>query len=517
MPAASEKPLSAFERRRLENRQANNELISELSEVASKILPVAPAPVPKSRSTATGKRKRSPSAPAVKREQPVRRTRASARLAGIDADSEVKKLKFEEETAAEAQKQAAKRMRVSGDLVLGDIGVDGKKWDNDVQGLKDMFRGAQPGVRTFGEEDVKETTDAVLKKLRVRMGGLSLYEKWVPNDIKLVPQRVYSMGFHPTEDKPIIFAGDKEGALGVFDASQDGPEDDDDDREPQVSAFQIHSRTISSLLFSPVDHNSVYSASYDSSIRKLDISKGVSVQVYAPSDSSEDAPISALDMAHSDPNMVYFSTLQGIVGRTDLRDPKKSEQWLLSEQKIGGFSLHPLQPHILATASLDRTVKIWDLRKMTGSGHHKAPTLVGEHASRLSISHAAWSAGGHLATSSYDDTIKIYSFPEAGGWKAGRSLSEKEMQPAHVVRHNNQTGRWVTILKPQWQQQPKDGIPKFVIGNMNRFVDVYAADGSQLAQLGGDGITAVPAVAQFHPTLDWVAGGTASGKLCLWM
>ena len=52
---------------------------------------------------------------------------------------------------------------------------------------------------------------------------------------------------------------------------------------------------------------------------------------------------------------------------------------------------------------------------------------------------------------------------------------------------------------------------------MNRFVDIYSASGDQLAQLGGDGITAVPAVAQFHPTEQWVTAGTASGKLCLWM
>jgi WD40 repeat protein len=215
--------------------------------------------------------------------------------------------------------------------------------------------------------------------------------------------------------------------------------------------------------------------------------------------------------------MIYFSTLHGVVGRHDLRDPKSTEQWYLHEKKIGGFSLHPLQPHILATASLDRTVKIWDLRKISGKGDDRAPALVGEHGSRLSVSHAAWSAGGHLATSSYDDTVKVYSFPDAGTWKAGHELDEAAMNPTHMIRHNNQTGQWVTILKPQWQQQPGDGIPKFVIGNMNRFVDVFAADGSQLAQLGGEGITAVPAVAQFHPTLDWVAGGTGSGKLCLWM
>ena len=73
-------------------------------------------------------------------------------------------------------------------------------------------------------------------------------------------------------------------------------------------------------------------------------------------------------------------------------------------------------------------------------------------------------------------------------------------------------------LRAQWQQQPADGIQKFCIGNMNRYVDVYSAKGEQLAQLGdSDMITAVPAVAQFHPSQDWIAGGTASGKLCLWM
>jgi hypothetical protein len=59
------------------------------------------------------------------------------------------------------------------------------------------------------------------------------------------------------------------------------------------------------------------------------------------------------------------------------------------------------------------------------------------------------------------------------------------------------------------------GFPCLTVAS--RFVDVYAANGDQLAQLGGEGITAVPAVAVFHPSKDWIAGGTASGKLCLWM
>jgi len=248
----------------------------------------------------------------------------------------------------------------------------------------------------------------------------------------------------------------------------------------------------------------------------MDLEKGTSVQVFAPSDPDMDLPISALDMPHSEPHMLYFSTLDGSVGRYDARAPGSEEIWSLSSHKIGGFSLHPLQRHLIATASLDRTLKIWDCRKITGKGDLRHPALLGEHESRLSVSHASWSAGGHIATSSYDDTIKIYDFSDAGSWKPGHDISAKAMEPKHQVRHNNQTGRWVTILKPQWQRRPRDGIQKFVIGNMNRFVDVFASDGSQLAQLGGEGITAVPAVAHFHPSMDWVAGANSSGKLCLW-
>ncbi len=340
----------------------------------------------------------------------------------------------------------------------------------------------------------------------------------------MTKERIYAMTFHPTEDKPVIFAGDKEGRMGIFDASQEPPEVGDEDEEaeppvPAISAYKPHGRTITSFLFSPADSNAMYTSSYDCSIRKLDIAREVSVDVYSSQDEDRgDVAISCLDASMADPNVLFFSTLEGIVGRYDVRpEQQEAELWALHDQKIGGFSLDPRNPHFLATASLDRTLKIWDLRKITGKGDLRLPHLVGEHASPLSVSHASWSGGGHVATTSYDDTIKIYDFSDAKSWKPGHDIADGNMKPAELAWHNNQTGRWVTILKPHWQQHPKDGIQKFAIGNMNRFVDVYAANGEQLAQLGGEGITAVPAVAHFHPTMDWVAGGNASGKLTLWM
>jgi WD40 repeat protein len=321
---------------------------------------------------------------------------------------------------------------------------------------------------------------------------------------------VYSLGFHPTEKQPIIFVGDKEGNMGLVKAVAD-PEEEDESWE-----FKQHERTITSFAVSPVSHN-IYSGSYDTSIRRLDTEKMKSIDIYAPGKDSQEG-ISCIDMI--DENTIFFSTLEGRVGRLDVRTPgSKAVTWQLSDNKIGGFSVRPFEPNHIATASLDRTLKVWDLRKIKKEeGYGLRPALVGEHASRLSVSHAAWSASGtHIATSSYDDTIKIHSFTDSKMWATGKTFDDAAMEPSAIIRHNNQTGRWVTILKPHWQQAPKDNIEKVVIGNMNRFIDIFAADGTQLGQLGGDELTAVPAVAQFHPTMGWVAGGNASGKVSLWI
>ncbi|KAI9772034.1 MAG: hypothetical protein M1840_001322 [Geoglossum simile] len=513
--------LNEYELQRQENIAKNQALLRELQLNAAKQgLGISSKPTasarPKSNSS-KNHRKKAPSQQIVYENVP---RRTSSRLAGLTADSEVAKRKAEEEHAAMQDATKAKRQRVSGALDLSDIVVAGRQWDKSENFLVDVSRGRR-FERTFTERDVRETSDAELRDLREKMSGLGLYGGFEPNNIKIVPERVYSLGFHPTPDKALVFAGDKMGNLGIFDASQTVPDtklEDDDEAgapEPAITAFKLHSRTISAFQFDPTDSNYLYSASYDSSVRKLDLAKGIAVEVFAPP-GNEDEPLSGVEIASTDPHTLFFSTLDGRFGRYDMRDPKSLVTHQLSEKKIGGFSLHPRLPHLVATASLDRTLKIWDLRKVTGKGDERVPALLGEHESRLSVSCAMWNEHGDLATTSYDNTIKLYSFPSAESWAAGHQIGEEAMEPVIEVPHNNQTGRWVTILKAQWQQSPQNSVTKCCIGNMNRFVDIYTAKGEQLAQLGGEGITAVPAVAQFHPTQDWVAGGTASGKLCLW-
>nr|XP_023908615.1 DNA damage-binding protein CMR1-like [Quercus suber]POF15569.1 dna damage-binding protein cmr1 [Quercus suber] len=532
MAIKKEKPgLSDYEIARQEKIAKNQALLQQL-QLEAQQTGLGPSKARAKPTASSNAQKRKRQAEKVKQEELAPR-RTSSRLKGIVADSEVARQKEEAETEAFQEAQRVKRLRVSDDINLIDAVVNGRTWNRAGNWLTAVGP-ANPGERTFDAQDVKDTTDKELKAIRERMSKLQLWEGAEPSRIKITPERIYSMGFHPTAEKALVFAGDKLGNLGLFDGSQtvnqepdeadDADEDGDEEGiEPAISTFKIHTRTISAFQFAPHDANALYSASYDSSIRKLDLAKGTAVEVYAPSDTGADEPISGVELSRSDPNMMYFSTLNGSFGIHDLRTPAADADILqLSEKKIGGFTLHPASAHLVATASLDRTLKIWDLRRIQGKGEARAPTLVGEHLSPLSVSHAAWNSAGQIATASYDDTIKIHTFdPSPSSWPVGHAFGDDDndaaMTPSTVIPHNNQTGRWVTILRAQWQLRPADGVQKFVIGNMNRFVDVYTDKGQQVAQLGGEGITAVPAVAQFHQSEEWIAAGTASGKLCLWM
>ena len=464
-----------FEKQRLTNIAERDALLKKLTQEAHQ---AGLYTKPVKTTNGTGKPKKKP-APRPKKEEDAGPRRTSSRLQGIQADSEVAKRKAEEEYVQQKEVERVKRQRVSGDLNF-----------DTLLGTDTILKGvAEPYKRTFGDDEIRHTTNKDLKRLRERMNGLELWDAWEPQRIKVTPERIYSMQIHPMIGKPLVFAGDKLGSLGecsgrimcreaavvskpitnrivpgIVDASQKGPQnvkneqngvsqedEDEDDADPMITTIKPHTRTISAMHTHPQQPQTLYTASYDSSIRAIDLEKSIASEVYGPSDHGADEPISGVDMSAEDPNILYFTTLNGAFGRHDIR-AGSTEIYQLSEKKIGGFSLHPLAPHYLATASLDRTMKLWDLRKIT----KKLPTLVGEHESRLSVSHAAFNSAGQVATSSYDDSIKVHSFgvgstagtgalESMNTWKAGYQLDEEVLKPEVVIRHNNQTGRWVTM------------------------------------------------------------------------
>ncbi len=181
-PSADTNGLTAWERRRAENAKVNNEILNSISKTSAKVF----GPV---QSTAPTKKKPSRKAKAepVKRELPIA-TRRSARVAGLDADPETLKRKLGVDLEyglgeSAAQTAREKRLRVSGDLNLSDMQVDGR-WQGSLAGLTGLTKmaptGAQPGVRTFtyDEDEGEKTTDKTVKALRQEMNSLQLYEKF---------------------------------------------------------------------------------------------------------------------------------------------------------------------------------------------------------------------------------------------------------------------------------------------------------------------------------------------------
>jgi WD repeat-containing protein 76 len=451
---------SSVEQQRLANIAERDALLKKLTQEAQA---AGSFPPPASvNGTSNKKRPAKPKGPPAKKikKEDIAPRRVSSRLKGIQADSEVQRQKEEKEWEERKVEEQKKRERKT-----EEVWFDGSL----LIGTDTLLKGvARPGERTFDEAE-DDVASGDVKELREKMGGLKLWGEWDPTRIKLVPERIYSMAFHPMREKALVFAGDKLGNLGVIDAGQtrdsavkqEDEDEEDDDPDPVVNVIKPHTRTISAMHTHPSKPQTLYTASYDSSIRATDLQKSVAVEVYGPEERDADDPISGIDMAATDSSVVYFTTLNGGFGKYDTRTKAKdAKTWQLSEKKIGGFTLHPLAPHYVATASLDRTMKLWDLRKMDKS----IPTLVGEHESRLSVSHAAFNSAGQVATSSYDDTIKIHSFglgqkskkgtdalESMTTWKAGYQVDEDVMKPEVVVRHNNQTGRshlmlWLRLL-----------------------------------------------------------------------
>lgn len=423
--------------------------------------------------------------------------------------------KYEEEAAAQRELERLKRLRRSGDFRLADL-EDG---EGDADTMKIMLR--ELARVPFDREEFERESQGVrkeLKQMRQEMGEMSLFSRWRPNRIAITPDRVYSIGMHPSVTKPLVFAGDKVGNLGIWDVFG-SVDDEDEEPMPLVTSYKMHSRTISQFRFSPTDPTKLYTSSYDTTIRVLDLPTGIATEVYFPEEADNDALISSVQIQENG-NVLLFADFNGAVGRLDLREPvkdRKTTLYHLHEKKIGGLSVFPGQDEIIATASLDRTTKIWDLRKIS----RQLPVSCGTYETSKSISSSDFNRQGDLVATSYDDTLSVFNEVVKSGMPVGKDLGT--LVPNERILHNNQTGRYVSVFKARWQERPENGFEKFCVGNMQRFalllgntdnrgIDVYSAKG-ELINHFAERETAIPAVVQFHPRKDWIVGGTAGGKV----
>lgn len=325
--------------------------------------------------------------------------------------------------------------------------------------------------------------------------------------VKCAQDRIYSMGFMQDREKIIPIAGTKFGHLVFWDATevmQEGyspPEDPDLDKifSPKVFSFSPHpNESISNIR---VIDNAVYTSSYDATIKKMDMAKGCFVPMFIPKETGQKGGdldewiICGMDFRNR--NEFVISDIHGRIGELDFRakDPLVKTH-VLAEKKIGCVSL---AHNFIAASCNDGSVNVWDSRKIGGTPLHKfqyerAVTGVYFHPNDPD----------YLLSTCYDDHIRIH-----------RLSDEKTTH----IRHNNQTGRWITPFRAVWDpKSPASSLTKSMIicGNMNRGLDVYDGNGKLFKNLASEYVTAQPAVATCHEILPIVACGNASGKIILY-
>lgn len=389
------------------------------------------------------------------------------------------------------------------------------------------------GIR---EKEDKESPD--LKKIRDEFENKKMYTKVDTTAIKATTKRISTMHFHPSERDRLVIAGDTSGFLGLWAVDQIV-----EDETPAITFLKPHGRMVSKVLHNPSDPSNLITSSYDGSIRTLDINKQKSSEILHFGDTDASIWVTDCNILSADPNWLHVVTTDGYYYLHDLRTQfkgfKDKDLLRLHDKKILALTVSPNLHYQIATSSLDRSLRIWDLRNTTKSNSvseiddNKAPHLYGSYESRLSVSTVDWNQNNHLVCNGYDDTIRVFDL--SGGTKPYspvttwsdkyRPLVSKgdteemipnNIKPTNTIRHNCQSGRWVSVLKARWQKDPVDGYQKFAIANMKRSIDVYDENGEIISQLyDSEHLTSVPAVLAWHPTQNWIVGGTSSGRLAL--
>ena len=123
---------------------------------------------------------------------------------------------------------------------------------------------------------VFETSSKITSKnLQSHLDALSLDDPDT-SVAKVVPQRIMSVACHPSPDKIIACAGDKQGHLGIWNVDAAGTASANDG----VCLFKPHGGAISTLAWNPAG-TSLLSASYDGSVRLFDANKQVFQEIFA--------------------------------------------------------------------------------------------------------------------------------------------------------------------------------------------------------------------------------------------
>ena len=340
----------------------------------------------------------------------------------------------------------------------------------------------------------------------------------INNNVKVTPEKIYSIAVAPTNSKIVAFAGDAVGNIGVYDSS--------------ISSFTMkysrpHSQTVTHLEFG--DNGGLLSVGYDSTVRIMDVETGVHRQIFATFGKEEvcerwkGEPGYGVDEGEgyrfqygcwdNDKGGIWLTTSFGNLMHFDIRSGKVGVNVRASGKKINCCSQNKTKDKLIAVGGLDREVKIFDIRKLgkykKGGKAMKSPEALATQDYGGSINSVFFSPGGDkLLTTSTADVITVVKDAHLASGDMGGGKCQ-------YIKHNNKTGRYLATFMARWHPT----LEVFTVGSMMqpRRIEMFGVDKKGKfgvrANLKGEGVSAVCSRNCFHPNMPWLIGGSSSGRV----
>merc|ERR1711892_66283 len=351
----------------------------------------------------------------------------------------------------------------------------------------------------------KSTISFSGSSLKSATSSLSLSEEQVA---KVVPGRIFSLALHPSSDPLIAAVGDKSGHVGLWDILATSSPNNG------VHLYQPHTRPVNCLTWDTANTNNLISTSYDGTTRMLDTERQEHTILYGEKEFLEQGGWTSW---HSQVSADTFLISQGKAGTLALVDRRVGWESPATKYKVFDrlhaktISVHPLQNNIFLTCNNKGGCYIFDTRKTTKSSN-ELMTPISEllgHTKSLSSCLFSPTTGNQVVTISTDDKLRLFNTTQ----------TSKTIAPQCQIRHNNQTGRWLTPLRASWHPT-REGM--LVTGSMERprQIEVWGTSSGSLdmvAKLRGEELGSVCSLVEIHPSREVVVGGNSSGRVHVFM
>ncbi|XP_030136872.4 WD repeat-containing protein 76 [Taeniopygia guttata] len=335
--------------------------------------------------------------------------------------------------------------------------------------------------------DVAERGTPDIKRYQESLSSMVLSEE---NIRKVVKSRVVSMAIHPSESTILVAAGDTLGHVGLWNVSGG--------TEEGAHIFIPHNFHVSCMHFSPCNPAHLLSLSNDT-LRCGDVTRAVFDEIFR---GEED--LSCFDFLEENASTAIVSQWAGPVAVVDRRTPGVSSELTvdIGFRRTRTVHVHPVKKqYFLAAGSVD--VCVFDVRYLRNTKENNPLSSLTGHSKSVASAYFSPVTGNRVVTVCADDRLRVYD----------TSSLSSTVTSLSSIRHNNNTGRWLTRFRAIWDPKQEHC---FLVGSMAqpRRIEVFQDTGKLLHSFCNvDCLGSVCSINVVHPSQNILAGGNSSGRL----